>query len=338
MAHAENIPNETVKAGKNKEWNYHPQLPIALAPFFDLPLQPKASLQWLAATWLKVTPPINHLLFAIVIYLFFLPSLASMQAISWVWVVQLFAINIVTISLLATLLHSYLYVFSKQKMTLKFDVKPMEKSARFTFDNQTWDNIFWTLAASVTMWTIWSVLYFYSAANGWIPVITSFGESPVWFVFFFIVIRFWQSFHFYWIHRFIHIPWLFKRVHHLHHRNVNVGPWSGLSMHPLEHLLYYSSIVIHFVLPSHPIHVIFHLFALNLGAVFSHSGFDKLLVKDKPVVKAGSFHHQLHHRYFECNYGSEEIPLDRWFQSFHDGTPRATKLIRARKKLIFARK
>jgi len=108
-------------------------------------------------------------------------------------------------------------------------------------------------------------------------------------------------------------------------------------MHPVEHLLYYSGILIHFVLPSHPLHVIFHLFALNLGAVFSHAGFDKLLVRDREAIKAGSFHHQLHHKYFECNYGSEEIPLDRWFGSFHDGTETATDYIRARKKRLAAK-
>jgi sterol desaturase/sphingolipid hydroxylase (fatty acid hydroxylase superfamily) len=46
----------------------------------------------------------------------------------------------------------------------------------------------------------------------------------------------------------------------------------------------------------------------------------------------------LHHRYFECNYGTAEMPWDRWFGSFHDGSEAATKRIRARKKLIFSRK
>ena len=181
------------------------------------------------------------------------------------------------------------------------------------------------------------ILYFFTAANGWVPTLDSFGASPVWFILFFFVIRFWQSFHFYWIHRLIHAPYLFKKIHHVHHRNVNTGPWSGLSMHPLELLLYFSGILIHFVLPSHPVHVIFHMFALSLGALYSHSGFEKLLFWNRETIKAWSFHHQLHHRYFECNYGSEEMPLDRWFGSFHDGTPDATQRIRARKKRIFTR-
>ena len=199
------VSKSKIKAGANKEWNYHPQLPISLAPFFDSPFNLKASLQWLAATWLKITPPINHLLFAIVVYLFFLPSMASMIEMSWDWITQLFAINFLAITLLASFLHAYLYVFSKQNMKLKFDVRPMEKSVRFTFGHQTWDNIFWTLAASVPIWTAWSVFYFHAAANEWIPTITSFKESPIWFILFFIIIRFWQSFHFYWIHR-LHPP------------------------------------------------------------------------------------------------------------------------------------
>jgi len=235
---------------------------------------------------------------------------------SWDWITQILAVNLGASLLLGCGLHLYLYVYAGQQMRLKFDVRPMQKGARFTFGNQLWDNMFWS----------------------WVPTLDNFGASPIWFVAMFFIIRFWQSFHFYWIHRLIHLPWIFNKVHHLHHRNINVGPWSGLSMHPVEHLLYFSGILIHFVLPSHPLHVIFHMFSLSLGALLSHAGFERILIKDKETLKAGSFHHQLHHRFFECNYGSEELPLDRWFGSFHDGTPAATKRIRARKKQIFASK
>jgi len=328
---------ETVPPGRSRVWNHHPALPIAMSPVFDLPPRPRAALGWLAGTWLKLTPPVNHLFFAILAYWLFWPALPEMQTLSAGWVAQIFAVNFGAVCLLAGALHLYLFVFAGQQTRLKFDLRPMEKSPRFTFSNQTWDNVFWSLASGVPIWTAWMVLYFWCAANGVVPRLDSIAQAPVWFVAFFFVIRFWQSFHFYWIHRLIHLPWLFRHIHHLHHRNVSVGPWSGLAMHPVEHLLYYSGILIHFVLPSHPLHVIFHLFALNLGAVFSHAGFDKLLVRDREAIKAGSFHHQLHHKYFECNYGSEEIPLDRWFGSFHDGTETATDYIRARKKRLAAK-
>jgi len=64
-------------------------------------------------------------------------------------------------------------------------------------------------------------------------------------------VTYWRELHFYWCHRFMH-PWgwslcgvdigafMYKHVHKVHHRSKNPGPWSGLSMHPVEHLLYYS--------------------------------------------------------------------------------------------------
>ncbi|WP_425041576.1 hypothetical protein [Primorskyibacter sp. S187A] len=71
--------------------------------------------------------------------------------------------------------------------------------------------------------------------------------------------------------------------------------------------------------------------AINLRAIYAHSGFEKLLLRKRAAMKTGSFHHQLHHKYFECNDGSEEVLMDRWFGSFHDGTDAATTAVRARK-------
>lgn len=338
MNDSNNTNSEVQAAGQSKDWNYHPKLPIAMSPVFDLPPQPKAASAWLMGTWLKLTPPVNHLFFALVATVFLLPTTQTMQQFSWAWVGQIFAINLVAVLIMASALHGFLHIYSAQDTRLKFDVRPMETHSRFTFGKQVHDNVFWTLVSGVPIWSAWTVLYFYLAANDWLPTMQSLGSAPIWFLLMFFIIRFWQSFHFYCIHRLIHIPWLFKRVHHLHHRNINVGPWSGLSMHPVEHFLYYSGILIHFVLPSHPLHVMFHMFALNLGAIFSHSGFDKLIIRNMEAIKAGSFHHQLHHRYFECNYGSEEIPIDRWFNSFHDGTDAANRRIRERKKKLFGGK
>lgn len=33
---------------------------------------------------------------------------------------------------------------------------------------------------------------------------------------------------------------LYSKVHSLHHKSYNTGPWSGLCMHPVEHICYYS--------------------------------------------------------------------------------------------------
>jgi lathosterol oxidase len=59
-----------------------------------------------------------------------------------------------------------------------------------------------------------------------------------------------------------------------------------------------------------------------------------MVVKDKNRVKLGTFHHQMHHRYFECNYGSLELPWDKWFGSFHDGTVESDAKNRERRKKL----
>ena len=156
-----------------------------------------------------------------------------------------------------------------------------------------------------------------------------------WFLLAFLLLPIWSAFHFYWVHRLLHVPLLYRKVHSLHHRNVNIGPWSGLSMHPVEHFLYLSSLCIHWFVASHPIHLIFHIIYQGPGAAITHTGYEDLLIKDKRRLALGTFYHQLHHRYYECNYGNQEMPWDRWFGTFNDGTDEATRLTRERKKKMY---
>ena len=69
------------------------------------------------------------------------------------------------------------------------------------------------------------------------------------------------------------------------------------------------------------------------NAVIAHSGFDGLVLNDKKRLSLGRFHHQLHHRHFECNYGNAEMPWDKWFKTFHDGSDNA--MVDIRKNRIF---
>jgi sterol desaturase/sphingolipid hydroxylase (fatty acid hydroxylase superfamily) len=90
-------------------------------------------------------------------------------------------------------------------------------------------------------------------------------------------------------------------------------------MHPVEHLIYFSGAAIHFVLPSHPLHALFHLTLSTLSPARSHSGFERLVIGSKSFPIRSQMHYY-HHKYFECNYSSGPIPLDKWAGTFHDGT------------------
>ena len=101
-------------------------------------------------------------------------------------------------------------------------------------------------------------------------------------------------------------------------------------MHPVEHLFYFGTVVVHLVLPSHPLHLIFHLMFYAIYAVTTHTGFEGLWFRNQKRVHLGMFHHQMHHRYFEVNYGSLDVPWDKVFGSFHDGTAEGKAMMRER--------
>ena len=207
---------------------------------------------------------------------------------------------------------------------------------QFTLGGQVRDNMFWTLGSGVLIWTAYEVVLIWALANGHMSLLT-FDANPIWFIALFFLIPIWESFYFYIIHRAIHVPFLYKHIHYLHHRNINVGPWSGMSMHPLEQIIFLGSVLVHFIVGAHPVHILFHLQYYFLTAITTHTGFQGLLVNDKSRLALGTFHHQMHHRYFECNYGSLEIPWDKWFGSFHNGTVQVDKLIKERRKRIMAK-
>jgi lathosterol oxidase len=326
------------KINENRSiWNYHPDLPIKNSPVFDWPWRPWQAFSKLTFRWVELSISSISLMLAIVIYNFVPPHMEDMNTLSFSWMAAIFLRNFLLLTLIAGTLHLFLYTFKRQGTKLKYDNRPMVRNNRtFLFRNQVYDNMFWSLTSGVAAWSLFEILYFWAAANEWTYVLT-FSGNEIWFFVWLFIYPILSSMHFYWVHRLLHWPPLYKRFHDLHHRNLNIGPWSGLSMHPVESLLYLSAVLIHFAVPTHPVIFLVHMFTKAMGPSFSHAGFEKVLVKDRPAVHAGDFHHQLHHRYFECNYGTIEIPWDKWFGSFHDGTEEGTQRAIKRRQQMYKR-
>jgi len=318
-------------------WNHHPAFPIKDSALFSWPFRPKAALWWLTKRWVQITSGTLFLATAVVVWTWFQPSDTVMQHLAPGWILGIWLRNLILITLYAGGLHLWLFTFSMQGERLKYDARPMMKNnGSFTFRDQVKDNMFWTLTSGVAAWTLLEVLYFWARANGVIPTMP-FRGAEGWFVLWLLVVPLVGSMHFYWVHRLLHWPPLYDRVHSLHHRSINIGPWSGLSMHPVESLIYVTSVLIHFIVPTHPVVFLVHIYIRMIGPAFSHAGFESVLAKDQKMVGAGDFHHQLHHRFFECNYGTVEVPWDRWFGSFHDGTEAANERIKERRRKISRR-
>jgi sterol desaturase/sphingolipid hydroxylase (fatty acid hydroxylase superfamily) len=118
--------------------------------------------------------------------------------------------------------------------------------------------------------------------------------------------------HFYVCHRMIHIRWLYKYIHSLHHRNIDVEPFSGLAMHPVEHLYYftcYGPFLLSIVSqqPYAPFLIFWMNFHTALSPAAAHSGWEDHFSADLA--------HYLHHRYCDCNYGAA-INFDALFGTY----------------------
>lgn len=299
---------------------------------FSWPPNARKVLRWHAQGWQPASEYSLFILLALLSWFYLQAPLEQTRHFAVGWVAQIYARNLAYMLVIAGGLHLYFYHFRRQGTDRKYEARFLQKGKRFTFNNQVYDNILWSLASGVALWSAYEALLIYSLANGYAPI-HFWGQGAFWFVALFWLIPIWISLHFYCVHRLLHWSPLYKLAHHVHHRNHTTGPWSGISMHPLEHLIYFSSVLIHFVLPSHPMHIFFHMYSLTLSAVFGHTGFDSLLIKGKPRLATGHFHHQLHHRYFEVNYGASELPCDEWFNTFDDGTPEARQRLIKRVRL-----
>ncbi|TBX24651.1 sterol desaturase family protein [Nioella sediminis] len=312
-------------------WNHVPDVPIQVSPFFSWPPDPVRMARWIAARWLGIAENVLVLALATISWLWFQPPLEVTATLAPGWIFGLWIRNMALMILVAGSLHWFFYMRKAQGERLKFDPRDlMIKGRQFTFGGQVRDNMFWSLGSGVGFWTAYEVLMFWAMANGYAPLLSP-AEHPVIFILWFLLTPVWISFHFYWVHRALHWGPLYQIAHALHHRNVNVGPWSGLSMHPVEHLIFFSSILIHFIVPAHPLHILFHMQHQALTAATSHTGFENLLVEDRKRLALGTFHHQMHHRYFEVNYGNLEMPWDKWFGTFHDGTKAAHERLKSRR-------
>jgi sterol desaturase/sphingolipid hydroxylase (fatty acid hydroxylase superfamily) len=114
--------------------------------------------------------------------------------------------------------------------------------------------------------------------------------------------------YFYWTHRFMHHPKLFKIFHLVHHKSSNPSPWAAFSFHPLEAIVEAGVIfVIAFLIPIHPLALISFLIFMTIYNVYGHLGYEiyPAWVGKSPVAKYlnTSVNHNMHHKYFNQNYG-----------------------------------
>lgn len=322
---------ETITDEHGDSWV--PEGPITPPPIFVWPPQPVALAKFLFG-YPGFLFPWNAMYIALAVFSWYVltPSLAAMETLEAWWIAAIFARNYGLLLIVTGGYHLRFYILGAQGKKYMFNrATPQAENRRFLFGRQVWDNMFWSVASGCTLLAIYECATLWALANGVIPYLDP-QIYPVLFVLWFFLLPLFRDVHFYAIHRLLHIPYLYRKVHYLHHKNVDIGPWTGISMHPVEHAIFFSTMIIHWTLASHPIHIIWHAQNLILGPALGHLGYGKMALKGGGEFPLGQrYFHYLHHKHFECNYGGDSsVPIDKWVGSFHDGTAESQARIRER--------
>lgn len=122
--------------------------------------------------------------------------------------------------------------------------------------------------------------------------------------------------YFYWMHRLMHHPSIFKFVHLIHHKSTNPSPFAAYAFHPLEAIVEAGIFIVFvFTIPVHLFHLLFFFLFMILYNVYGHLGWE-LYPKGFSKHRLGkwintSVNHNQHHQYFKGNYGLYFLFWDR---------------------------
>jgi sterol desaturase/sphingolipid hydroxylase (fatty acid hydroxylase superfamily) len=315
-----NSPNDASEPGLA---GWTPDLPLSVPPLLKWPPNPVKILAYLFGfpglyfPWIAVDAAI-----ALAVWEILQATHTDLAHLQFEWIAMLVGLNLLIACGFYGAWHHYLYGRRAQGIRFKYNARwPAAQDRSFLFGRPATSNVFWSLASGVPIWSAYLVLTLWAQARGITPL-TSWVRSPLYCTSLVLILPFFHALHFYVGHRLIHWAPIYNTVHYLHHRNVNPSPWSGLAMHPLEHVVYFSGALLLWVIPSTPFHVIYFTTLVALAPCPGHCGFGKLVI-GQTNFDTDNYYHYLHHKFFKVNFGDNLlIPLDKLFGTFHDGIRR----------------
>jgi sterol desaturase/sphingolipid hydroxylase (fatty acid hydroxylase superfamily) len=167
----------------------------------------------------------------------------------------------------------------------------------------------WSLASAAIYGVPAGIVAWGWANRGWTLVYTDVAAFPLWYLP--VSILAYLLAHdcwFYWTHRWMHGPRLFRIAHAVHHASRPPTAWAAMSFHPIEALT--GAVVIPalvFLIPIHISSLAIVLVIMTIMGVTNHMGwelFPRIIIRGiagRWLITAS--HHQRHHAEYRCNYG-----------------------------------
>ena len=205
------------------------------------------------------------------------------------WLVLVFA-GVSIYFLLSGLSYLVVYVFGRRRFHPSYvadhasDRRAMRLAVLGTLGNLTLmtplqalaahghSRVYWTVSEHGVVWMVISVLLYVAFVDTWI----------------------------YWVHRTLHVDFLYRRLHRYHHQWQVPNSWTSMAFHPVDSFL--------FALPVHlfgfavPLHGLLYLGMQILMSLWSVSSHDRVAIAKWRWFNYAD-NHTLHHWFYRCNYG-----------------------------------
>ena len=162
---------------------------------------------------------------------------------------------------------------------------------------------------TIVVSTLFVIIFLYTPLDNYAKVYLNINDYPLWYIPVSVIIYLiLQDTYFYWMHRLIHHPKLFRYVHLVHHKSNVISPFTGYTFHIFETLFEtLILIVLLFIIPIHLIGILLYITIGFINVVYIHLGYEiapkwfrhSFLFK----VFISSTHHNLHHTKFKYNHG-----------------------------------
>jgi ferredoxin-NADP reductase/sterol desaturase/sphingolipid hydroxylase (fatty acid hydroxylase superfamily) len=173
-------------------------------------------------------------------------------------------------------------------------------------------------AITFLIFAIMDVCFLYLESKGYTRIYFNISDyGYLWLGVSFFIVLFIDDMFFYWSHRAMHTPSLYKFFHKVHHESTDPSPLTAFAFHPSEAVIeQLMHIVLPFLLPlNFWLIIAWQIFSM-LNNVLAHLGYEiypKGWVKF-PLLqfKTASTHHNMHHQLFNGNYALYFTWWDKW--------------------------
>jgi len=178
-------------------------------------------------------------------------------------------------------------------------------------------------ASTVLTFMFMGVFVYEGAAQGWFRFYSDINQYGWgYLVFSFVMLAIFHDAYFYWTHRLMHHPKLFKHFHVIHHRSMNPTPFTAYSFNITEAAVNFMVIPLFaLMVPLHDVTTIAYMWFMILRNAIGHSGYE-LMPKGwtrHPILGLSTTitHHDMHHEKMTGNYALYFTWWDRWMGTEH---------------------